>query len=129
MNRERTSNPLLTELIIVTLFFILSALILVNVFSAIRQRADRADILTRALPEAQDIADLVYASEDVGELMARLGFEASDEGWERPSEGYTLIVTSTESEGLLESTVSVESENETLIELPCSRFMEGGAAS
>ena len=64
MKTHNRSNALLVELMIVILFFMLSATILLQVFAASTNQSRNADITTRALTGAQNTADRLYAAPD-----------------------------------------------------------------
>ena len=65
MSGKNRSNVLLVEILIAVLFFMLSAVILVRVFAAARNLSVRSGVETQALAEAQNVADLMLAAEDV----------------------------------------------------------------
>ena len=60
-NRNR-SNVLLVEILIAVLFFMLSAVVLVQVFATSRNLTTRAGVETRALAEAQNVTEAMYAA-------------------------------------------------------------------
>ena len=60
------SNALLVELLIVVMFFMLSATVLLQVFAAARNQSRQAERMIGALNTAQNVADELYAAEDAG---------------------------------------------------------------
>ena len=57
MGGRNRSNVLLVEILIAVLFFMLSATVLVRVFVTARNMTVRAGVETRALAEAQNVAE------------------------------------------------------------------------
>ena len=68
-NRNR-SNVLLVEILIAVLFFMLSAAVLVRVFVTSRNLTVRSGVEAKALVEAQNVAEALYAAGDPEELLA-----------------------------------------------------------
>ncbi len=127
MKSNNHSNSLLVELLIVILFFMLSATLLLRVFSAARTQSDRAREITQALTAAQNVAEQMYAfpEEDV---LAANGF-AEDQGvWTLDNGQYTLIVTSLKEDRpngvMLRHEIRGEKGDETLFTLPVTRYLE-----
>ena len=92
MSGKNRSNVLLVEILIALLFFMLSATILVRVFASAREMSARSGVETRALAEAQNMADLICASEDVEAALEEQGFASSHGVWTRDDGEYTLYV-------------------------------------
>ena len=129
MKARNRSNALLLELLIVVAFFMLASTTLLQVFSAARQQSARAEQLSEAAAEAQNIADQLYAAEDGETLLKSLGFEQKNTDWKRIEGDFEVTVTRSlenEEQGMLvRQTVRVaDASGETLIELPCSCWRE-----
>ena len=141
MGKRNRFNVLLMEILIAILFFMLSATVLVRVFAGARNLTVKAGVQTRALMEAQNVAEAVCAAEDVDAALAGLGFDGYRGVWTREYEDFTLAVS--EDKGAAERTdagvlsrysVSASwwqpnSEKGTrqfdaLFELPCTRYEE-----
>ena len=90
-NRSR-SNVLLVEILIAVLFFILSATVILQVFAAARNMAARSGVETRALAEAQNVADALYAAPDAGEALREMEFIQSHGAWSKECDGFSLYV-------------------------------------
>lgn len=91
-NRNR-SNVLLVEILIAVLFFMLSATVLVRVFVTARNMTVRSGVETAALSEAQNVAETLYAAEDVDATLEALQFKSSHGTWSKDCGDYTLYVT------------------------------------
>lgn len=89
MNR-RKPNALLIELVIVILFFAISASVILQVFVAARDRSVQSSTDTSALLMAEDIAEQFAASPlDPSAFLASVGFSADDDA----EAGYSLTRT------------------------------------
>ena len=86
MKSGNRSNALLVELLIVVLFFMLSSTILLRVFSTAHQQNVRAGAITTALTEAQNVAEGLYAADDVEAELRKMGFELKENVWAREAE-------------------------------------------
>ena len=128
MKTHNRSNALLVELMIVILFFMLSATILLQVFAASTNQSRNADITTRALTGAQNTADRLYAAPDAQKALGDMGFERKGDIWTLTGDGYVLSV-SAQSETLaagtmLRYTVDACIGDDKLFTLPVSRYVE-----
>lgn len=90
-NKNRT-NVLLVEILIAVLFFMLSATVLVRVFATARNMTARSGVEERALAEAQDVAELLYATDDVDAALEQMQFASSHGTWSKDCGDYTLYV-------------------------------------
>ena len=128
MRSGNRSNALLVELLVVILFFMLASTILLRVFSASRRQSDKAEIMTRALAEAQNVAERLYAEEEADGALIELGFEKAGEIWQRTNGEYTVkvsIESREESAGtLFEQAVSVYLGDELMTRLPATVYRE-----
>ena len=73
------------ELLVVILFFMLASTIVMQVFLAAHQKGGKAATVTEALNEVQNIADLLYCSDDAETVLSEAGFERTGEEWTKPS--------------------------------------------
>ena len=93
-NKNRSkSNVLLVEILIAVLFFMLSATVIVNVFVTSRNMTVRSGVETEAIQEAQNVAEAIYAAEDIDQLMQELGFRSAHATWTKDYGDYTLYVS------------------------------------
>lgn len=129
MRSGNRSNALLVELLIVVIFFMLAATVLLQVFAAARNQSARAELITRSLAEAQNIADRLYAADDPEELLNSLGFTQQSDCWLQQDETRQIevqITDETDEYGTFRrQEVRVITEGETIFTLPCSRWMGG----
>ena len=90
-NRNR-SNVLLVEILIAELFFMLSATVLVRVFVTARNMTVRSGVEAHALTEAQNVAEAIYASDDVDATLEQMQFFSSHGTWSKDCGEYSLYV-------------------------------------
>lgn len=126
-------NALLVEILMAVLFFALSAAVILQVFATAHDMGNRAGLQNEALNRAQNLAEQLYAAQDMDALLADAQFEPCGDGcWHRSEEMFTLLVRTGEEAlpagTLLTATVSVAQEDEILVELPCSRYVPEVAA-
>ena len=137
MNNHNRSNSLLIELMMVILFFMLSATVLIQVFAKAHVIRERSKLKTDALQYAQNTADMLYAGEDMQAVLEELGFSVSeDDTWERSVEGedgspsFTAQITVTQQENaagtLSGMEITILQKDDVLFKLPCARFREEG---
>lgn len=126
MKSRNHSNALLVELLIVIAFFMLSALVLLQVFAKARNMSAQAALTAQAVAVAQSRADALYASDDPEATLRQLGFAQEGSEWVLHEMGTTSIVTAKGVEaGLARQSLKViDGTGETLIELPFSRYRE-----
>ena len=140
-NRNR-SNVLLVEILIAVLFFMLSATVLVKVFVAARNMTVRSGVESVAVVDAQNVAESLYAAEDIEQLLGDMGFHSSHGSWTLDRGDYTLYVDGASKPAgageLWSGTVrafyklrnpdDVRAEDEELFSLTCTRY-KGGTQS
>ena len=138
MSGRNRSNVLLVEILIAVLFFMLSATVLIQVFVTARNMTVRAGVETRALAEAQNVAEALYAADDPDAALEAMQFKLYHGAWSRSDGDYTLYVEGEEraSEagvswvGTVRAFYSVRSvnqvrqEDEELFSLPCAHYRE-----
>ena len=136
MKVRNRSNVLLVEILIAVLFFMLSATVLVNVFVSARNLTVRSSVETEAIDRAQNVAEALYAADDVETAMAEMKFVSSHGSWSKDCGDYSLYVTGeTQPTGAGEvwsGTVSAfyklrdpdasRAEDEELFALPCAKY-------
>ena len=134
-NRNR-SNVLLLEILIAVLFFMLSATVLVRVFVTARNMTVRSGVKSVAVAEAQNVAEAMYAADDIDQMLEEQGFRVSHGAWSKDCGDYSLYVTggpvSAGAGELWTGTVSAfyklrnpdtaRAEDEQLFELVCTRY-------
>ncbi len=130
MKTGNRSSTLLTEVLIVVMFFLLSTTVLVQIFAAARRESTRAEQTAVAVAEAQNVADRLYHADDPEAELQDLGFEPSDEGWQRAYDLFVLEAGSRiEGEGAgtlrIQQVTAISQEGEKLVTLPCSRWIGG----
>lgn len=138
MKSRNRSNVLLVEILVALLFFMLSATVLMRVFATARNMTVRAGVESRALAEAQNVAETVCAAADIDKALTEMAFDSMHGAWSKDCGDYSLIVYGdTEDTGageLWAGTVSafyrqgdmtVETLGQgELFSLPCTRYRE-----
>lgn len=132
MRSGSRSNALLVELLIVVLFFMISATVLMQIFSAARMQGERSGELTRAGADAQNLAEILSASEDPEMTLEEMGF-VPDNGIEtmyrlEDSGLVTLVQCFEEIHGsgiLMRQQIEIYKNDDLLVELPAARYQEG----
>ena len=128
MKSTNRSNALLIELLIVVLFFMISATVLLQLFSSARSQSAKAELLSLATVQAQNIAEQLYASGDEEALLLSKGFTKTENGWEKEEDGLLAVVSLAQEptgSGILHTgTVSLSVDGEILLSLPCTRYEE-----
>ncbi len=136
MRSKSRSNVLLVEILIAVLFFMLSATVLMRVFAAARNLTVRSGVESRALTEAQNVAEALYASEDVEQTLSQLQFASSHGTWSKDCGEYSLYVTAeTQPTGAgevwsgsvsafykLRDPDAARAADEELFRLPCAKY-------
>ncbi len=87
MKEGSRANALLVELLLVIFFFMISAAILVQVFADAKLKSRTAYALNASMPEAQNIAEDLYAAENPDEVLAGYGFTRQDDAWVLEKQG------------------------------------------
>ena len=136
MRNKNRSNVLLVEILIAVLFFMLSATVLVRVFVTARNMTVRSGVEAVALADAQNVAETLYAAEDVEATLEQMQFKSSHGTWSKDCGDYSLYVTGavqpTGAGELWSGSVSafyklrnpddVRVTDEELFSLPCVRY-------
>ena len=128
MKSGSRSNALLVELLIVVMFFMLSATVLLELYATSRNQSVRAGALTVALNEAQNVADRLYTAGDAEAALMEMGFEKEGDNWLNTGEMCVLKVSAwtdkTDGGTLLRQQVSAVQGDETYFTLPVARYQE-----
>ena len=90
-NRNR-SNVLLVEILIAVLFFMLSATVLIKVFATARNMTVRSGVESVAVADAQNVAETIYAADDIDGALETMGFYNLHGAWAQNRGDYTLYV-------------------------------------
>jgi len=136
MRKRNRSNVLLVEILIAVLFFMLSATVLVKVFVTARNMTVRSGVESKAVVDAQNVAESIYAAEDIDALLEGMGFHSSHGSWTLDRGDYTLYVDGsakpTDAGELWSGTVrafyklrnpdAARAEDEELFSLTCTRY-------
>ena len=136
-NRNR-SNVLLVEILIAVLFFMLSATVLMRVFATARNLTVRSGVESLALAEAQNVAEALYAADDIDKVMDEMQFSSMHGSWSKNCGDYSLYVvgeakpadggelwTGTVSAFYRQGETTVETLGEgELFSLTCTRYRE-----
>ena len=136
MNNRNRSIVLLVEILSAVLFFMLSATVLVNVFVSARNMTVKAGVETRALAEAQNVADALCASSNPEEALEAMEFLNSHGAWTKSYGEYTVYVTGADApfgagtlwQGEVRAFYSYRNvdqarqEDEELFMIPCARY-------
>lgn len=93
MRSKNRSNILLVEILIAVLFFMLSATVLMRVFASARNMTVRSGVESAALAEAQNVAEALYAADDMDAALQQMEFSSSHGTWSKDCGDYTLYVT------------------------------------
>lgn len=131
MKTNNRSNALLVELLIVVMFFMLSATVLLQVFMKARGQSIQAGAIDDALNEAQNVADRLYtvSDGDSEEALKSMGFDFDAAGGSfLEREEYRLQVyrnTEDREAGLMDLyQVQAYQGDELLFTLPVARYRE-----
>ena len=92
MRSKNRSNVLLVEILIAVLFFMLSATVLVRVFVTARNMTVRSGVESVAVADAQNVAEALYAADDIDATLTEMGFASSHGAWSQDRGDYTLYV-------------------------------------
>jgi len=129
MNRSRSQNMLLVEILIALLFFVLCTAVLISTFAAARELSRRSETDNAAIVEVQNIADRMYAAEDAEALIAAEGFAASGDSWIREESGLRIEISIKEENnttGMIKTADICAYDGERLIaRLPFARYRAG----
>lgn len=129
MKKNGRVNALLVELLIVLLFFMLASTTLMEIFGAAKLNSSRAGASNAALMQAQNVAEQLYAADDVEQALEALGFAKEGEDWCLNSGEYELIAsylyTQDEAGVLRQVELTAMYHGEALFSLPATRYVSG----
>ena len=127
MKSGSRANALLVELLIVIFFFMLTSMILVQLFADAKMKSVTARATNSAMLETQNIAEELYASDDPDGLLSGMGFTGEEGKWVLARKDYVLRVTPTEEKmagGVLRTwEISATRNEDVLITLPSTRYV------
>lgn len=121
-------NTLLIELIIVLLFFALSQTVVVSMFAAAHEKAERSSILSSALVYTEGVAERLSIEESPDTALTDMGFAGGDGIYVYAnSEGYDVTVTVDREDKpageMLCITVTASKDGEELVSLPVQQYL------
>ena len=122
--KKRTASMLLVEVMMVILFFALSITVLIEGFAGAYKLSLHARIASEALAQAQNIAETLYAAQDPEETAVQIGLEKQGGEWVLEQEEIQYRVTFQQEGNLREMQVEALYGEESLLTLPCSRYVE-----
>ena len=128
MRSVNRSNALLVELLIVIAFFMLSSTVIAQLFSAAHTQSEDAQQLLKAQTDAQNVAELLYASDDTEKTLLDLGFSEEEGSWKLTLDDGIIEVENFSEEysaGIMRSSqVRIIKNGKELISLPVARYEE-----
>ena len=123
---QKRGNALLAELMVVALFFALSAMVLAQVFAAADEQSRRAEALDEALAAGQELQEQLAGRDDPSAFLAEQGYAFSG-AWTKDFGAFSLRVELMEeprAAGMLRSgSILAERGDETLLELPFDDYL------
>lgn len=129
MKENGRVNALLVELLIVLLFFMLASTTLMEIFGAAKLNSSRAGASNAALMQAQNVAEQLYAADDVAQALEALGFAKEGKDWCLNGGEYELIAsylyTQDEAGALRQVELTAMYHGEALFTLPATRYVSG----
>ena len=127
MGKSGKNSILLVEIMIAVLFFALASTVILETFDTTRSQSRLAGTYNDALTEAQNVADVLYASEDFSGTLTAMGFSQTEDGWVRNAEDYAISVTYREESAvagsLYAASVRGYQEERELFTLPLSWYV------
>ncbi len=127
MKMTSRANSLLVELLLVIMIFMLASVTLVELFGASKAKSNEAHAVNSAVLESQNLAEILYDSEDPEAALKEQGFTAEADGWVLKRDEYVLHVTqeTEETDGGVLRTLTVRSEREedVLATIPSTRYL------
>ena len=132
MNRCKNQSTLLVEIMIAVLFFALCSTVILETYAAAREYSRRASVQSDALVMMQDIAEQMYAADDVTALLEGEGYGQAGDIWAKDFEDYCVeLVVAEEATGsgvLRTMQIRAMDGDNTIAEIPGARYLpEGGA--
>ena len=127
MGNGRRQNALLVEIIIAVLFFALSATVILDVFATAYLQTTYAATCNAAMEDGQNIAALIYVSDDPEALLNGDGFIQEGDMWQREAEGYllqvTLDITQSEAGEMRKAQITAVRGETEILEIPCAHYI------
>lgn len=127
MGQSNRGNVLLVELLVAMLFFMLSATVLLNLFSTAYDRSVRAQLCSDGLAEAQNLAAKLTADGDAEALLSGLGAARDGEIWRMEAGDVCLEVELSEEDApagtICGGEIRAVAGGETLVAMPWARYL------
>ena len=132
MSKNRSQNILLAEIMIAVLFFALCSTVILEVFVAAKEYRAKAEMQSEALVVMRDVAERIYAADEMEDLLTEAGFQLEADEWVREETGYELKIAAEEkmtSAGVIRSArVGLWMDDCLTAELPVERYIPGGVS-
>lgn len=125
-------NALLVEIMMAVLFFALSAVVILELFTAAHVRSSEARLSGDALGRVRNLTERLCAADDPEALLESEGFEAAEALWRMNAGEYVLTVDmdfeETAAGSMMRAEVAAEQDGAQLILLPCAKYIPGEVA-
>lgn len=128
MKGNGRGNLLLTELVIVILFFALSATVIVRLFMAAYAVSSRSEYTSTAVMETGNWAERLYAADDMEKLLLDEGFVFEDNSYCFETESgleLSIELASTDNAGgeTRSASISASKNGEVYSQIECRRYV------
>lgn len=125
MKRTDRSRPLMMEVLLSVLFFLLCGTILFRTFGAAYEKSMHSGEESAALDRCRSVIDILFAAEDKKAAAASLGFDVGGVLTEKNAVYTLALVPETYAGGILYSgTLSAAVNGKDCFELPVALFEE-----
>lgn len=125
-------NALLTEITVVILFFALSSVVLLNLFSKVHATTQSAKTKTQAVIFVQNLSESLKAGENMENVLSENGFGEENGEWMLDTGEFTVRASLEEANGYAGKTMTCRitaSYDETVLtSVPVSKYTPGEAA-
>jgi hypothetical protein len=133
MARNQNGHSVLIELMVVILFFALSSVIILRLYTTAHISGNTSLVSTRVLLQAQNWSDMIYSAEDVPSLLLNDGWTANNSQLTLQVDGGLLVVSGMSEEtgangNLFSCEMSAYAGAERIFEYPIVRYMSNEAA-
>lgn len=121
-------NTLLIELIIVLLFFALSQTVVVSMFAASHEKAERSSLLSASLMFSESLAERLSTEEKPDAALLEMGFAGGEGEYAyTDSRGFDVEVSMRREEKpageMLYITITASGNGEELVTLPVQQYL------
>lgn len=125
-------NALLVEIMMAVLFFALSAVVILELFTAAHTKSTEARLSGEVLNRVRNLTERLCAADDPEALLESEGFNTADALWRMDAGGYVLTVDmdfeETEAGAMMRAEVAAAQDGADLVRLPCARYIPGEVA-